>query len=107
MTGPARTIVLLAAAVNVLAVPVLGRLTWRGMETLNADGSRVAAVLLSLGVAVAIFAVNAGFARALSRTDADRRSVAGLWFVAVMTFGLTIGTGFFSPINLLVALVLT
>lgn len=88
---------------NLVAVPIIGRLAWAAMGGLHAGGSAGAAVVLSMSTAGGILAVNILLARATARhaKPLARRVLIG---ATAVTFALTIGTGFFSPVNLLLAL---
>lgn len=89
---------------NLVIVPLAGRLSWLAMEGLNDTGSRFAAVFLSVLVAAAIMTVNVWLIRRAVLAGMPKIGemlgfgAAGLQFVA------TIGTGFFSLVNLALAL---
>lgn len=94
----------LFAAFVLIVTPLIGRLAWVAMEGLNEDGNLVSAVALSLAVTLAILAGNVLLLRPAVAAGLPMPGPPILWAVTVLTFGLTIGTGFFSPVNLVVAL---
>lgn len=96
--------VALFAAFNLLLVPLLGRAAWHLMLQLNQTGARRGAVLLALLTVLGIAGINALLTARATRTGLARRGQMALWLVTGATFALTIGTGFFSPLNLVLAL---
>ena len=96
--------VLLFAAFNLLIVPFLGRGAWYFMLRLNEADAKPGAVLLSLLTALAIAGANALLTARATAAGLPRRGQMALWLATGATFALTIGTGFFSPVNLLIAL---
>jgi hypothetical protein len=92
------------ALFNLVGVPVIGRLVWLGMGALHGAGSVFGAVLLSVAAAVAILAVNVILTRKAAMVGLPKKGVIALGLITFLTFGLTVGTGFFSPLNLLWAL---
>ena len=93
------------ALFNLLGAPFVGRGVWLVMQQLNANEVRIGAVALSLAGAVGIVAVNAYLSWQATREGLPRRGRQAIWLITGGTFVLTIGFGFFSPINLLIALV--
>lgn len=93
------------AVVNVIAVPLAGRLAWRVMSSLDAQQHTVFAVVISLLTAFGILAANVLLCASAARRGAPRPVLTAMWGWTVGTFALTIGAGFFSPLNLLAALV--
>ncbi|MEM9782744.1 MAG: hypothetical protein AAF899_09730 [Pseudomonadota bacterium] len=94
----------LFVVVNLIAVPLAGRLTGFGMSTLVADGQRTLAVGLSVIATAAILAVNVLIVRAAARADMPRRLEAGLALFTLLQFVVTIGFGIFSLVVFLAAL---
>ena len=88
---------------NLIAVPLIGQLAWLTMERLR-EGAIVAAVAVSVVAAVAILGVNALLTLRTGRAGAPQGVERALWAVTGLTFVLTIGTGFFSPVMLVWAL---
>ena len=75
------------------------------MEALEAQGDRFAAVMLSLAVAAAILGANVLLIRWAERAGLPKVGQMVLWGITGLTFALTIGAGFFSPLNLIAALI--
>lgn len=105
MTQPWHRPLMVFALFNLIAVPLAGRATWVAMQALNADGAIAVAVLVSVLAALAILAVNALTTLWAGRTGVPPAGWRALWVVTGVTFALTVGTGFFSPLTLLQALV--
>ncbi len=93
------------ALFNLLGAPFVGRAVWLFMQQLNADSAVIGAVALSLAGAVGILAVNSYLSLRATREALPRRDCQAMWLITGGTFVLTIGFGFFSPINLVIALV--
>ncbi len=93
------------ALFNLLAAPFVGRAVWLLMQQLNAGDARIGAVVLSLAGAVGILAINSYLSWRASSEELPRPGRQAMWLITGGTFVLTIGFGFFSPINLLIALV--
>jgi hypothetical protein len=93
------------ALFNLIAAPFVGRAVWLIMQQLNADDARIAAVALSLAGAVGILGINSYLSMRATREGLPRRGRQAMWLITGGTFVLTIGFGFFSPINLVIALV--
>lgn len=89
---------------NLIAVPLIGQMAWLTMEGLR-DGAIAMAVLVSVLVALAILGVNVVFSWKARRAAAPSGAQMTLWAITALTFVLTIGTGFFSPLMLVWALV--
>ena len=89
---------------NLIAAPFAGRGVWLIMLQLNQGSLRVASVVLSLGAAVGILAVNAILTRQAGREGLPGRGQIAMWMFTGGTFVLTIGFGFFSPVNLVIAM---
>lgn len=92
------------ALFNLLGAPFIGRAVWVVMQSLDAREAVAAAVAMSLVGAVGILAVNAGLTWWATWAGLPRKGQMMLWLIAGGTFALTIGTGFFSPVNLVLAL---
>jgi len=75
------------------------------MQQLNTDNAQIGAVAMSLAGAVGILAINIYLSARASHEGLPRRGRQAIWLITGGTFVLTIGFGFFSPINLLIALV--
>ncbi|MDT8345788.1 MAG: hypothetical protein RQ752_15285 [Thermohalobaculum sp.] len=90
---------------NLIGAPLIGRLVWLGMGALHGQGAVPGAVALSVVAAIAILAANLALTRAAARAGLPKSGVMALGAVTLLTFGLTVGTGFFSPLNLVWALV--
>lgn len=90
---------------NLLAAPFVGRAVWFFMQQLNAEQARGVAVALSLVAAVGILAVNSYLCWQAMRAGIPRLGYQVMWLITGLTFVLTIGFGFFSPINLLIGMV--
>lgn len=90
---------------NLICVPLVGRLVWLGMGALHGQGTVVGAVLLSIVAAGAILSANVVLTRRAALGGLHRQGVMAMAAVTLLTFGLTVGTGFFSPLNLVWALV--
>lgn len=86
---------------NLIGAPLIGRLVWLGMVNLDAGSMRLAAVLLSVLGATAILAVNVVLTRRSIAAGLPDPGGSILWIVTGLTFILTIGTGFFSPLTLI------
>ncbi|MEL6265010.1 MAG: hypothetical protein AAFR52_05080 [Pseudomonadota bacterium] len=86
----------LFVAVNLVAVPIVERLTGLALTALAEGGQRLAFVLLSVAVTAAILAVNVLIVRAAARADMPRRIEAAIALFALLQFVVTIGFGFFS-----------
>jgi len=93
------------ALFNLIAAPFVGRAVWLLMQQLNADNARLGAVALSLAGALGILAVNGALTWWAMRESLPRRGRQAMWLITGGTFVLTIGFGFFSPINLVIAMV--
>ena len=93
------------ALFNLIAAPFVGRAVWLFMQQLNADSAILGAVALSLAGAVGILAINATLSVRATREGLPRRGRQAMWLITGGTFVLTIGFGFFSPINLVIAMV--
>ncbi len=93
------------ALFNLIAAPFVGRAIWLFMQQLNASDARLAAVALSLAGAVGILAINGYLSMRANREGLPRRGRQAMWLITGGTFVLTIGFGFFSPINMVIALV--
>ena len=89
---------------NLIAAPFAGRAVWFFMQQLNAEDARIGAVALSLAGAVGILGVNSYLSRWAMREGLPRRGRPAMWLITGATFVLTIGFGFFSPVNLVIAL---
>ncbi|MEM7239609.1 MAG: hypothetical protein AAF317_05175 [Pseudomonadota bacterium] len=86
---------------NLIAVPTIGHLAWDGMLRLNTTYGALAGVALSLAVAAGILAINVLLFRAARAAGLPRPAQMVLFLITALTFVLPIGTGRFSPINLL------
>ena len=93
------------ALFNLLAAPFIGRAVWLFMQQLNAGDAILGAVALSLAGAVGILAINGYLSMRATREGVPRRGRQAMWLITGGTFVLTIGFGFFSPIDLVIALV--
>ncbi len=93
------------ALFNLIAAPFVGRAVWLFMQQLNADNARIGAVALSLAGAVGILGINSYLSARATREGLARRGRQAMWLITGGTFVLTIGFGFFSPINLVIAMV--
>jgi hypothetical protein len=93
------------ALFNLIAAPFVGRGVWLAMQYLNADSAILGAVALSLAGVVGILAVNSYLTVQATREGLPRTGRQAMWLITGGTFVLTIGFGFFSPINLLIAMV--
>ncbi len=93
------------ALFNLIAAPFAGRAVWLLMQQLNADGAILGAVALSLAGAVGILAINATLSVRATREGLPKPGQQAMWLITGGTFVLTIGFGFFSPINLVIAMV--
>lgn len=91
------------ALFNLVAVPLIGRATWIAMEALRADAILLA-VALSVGAALVILSVNVVLTLRAERAGVPPAGRRLLWAVTALTFLLPIGTGFFSPLSLVHAL---
>ncbi|MEO1775134.1 MAG: hypothetical protein AAFS07_09305 [Pseudomonadota bacterium] len=89
---------------NLLVVPLIGRLGWQGMEALNTGGAIFGAVLLSVAVAGGILALNIWLVRRAVLTGLPRLGEMVAYGATGLQFVLTIGTGFFSVVGLIDAL---
>ncbi len=93
------------ALFNLIAAPFVGRAVWLFMQQLNAGDARIGAVALSLAGAVGILGINGTLSWWAMREGLPRRGQMVMWLITGGTFVLTIGFGFFSPINMVIALV--
>lgn len=93
------------ALFNLIAVPLVGRGVWAAMLWLNAGQAVLVAVLLSVVAAFGILGVNAALTVRAARAGLPQAGRTTLWLVTGVTFALTIGTGMFSPLTLLHALI--
>ncbi len=93
------------ALFNLIAAPFVGRAVWLFMQQLNAANAQIGAVALSLAGAVGILGINGYLSMRATREGLPRRGRQAMWLITGGTFVLTIGFGFFSPINLGIALV--
>jgi hypothetical protein len=91
------------AGFNLIVLPIMGRLAWMAMLSLNTTGDIWLAVALSLVVTLVALGVNLWLCREASRAGAPRPLVYLFWGVTVLTFGVAIGFGAFSPVNLVMA----
>jgi len=89
---------------NLVGAPVAGRVLWLGMGALHGQGATFGAVLLSMAGAGAILAVNVVLTRRAALGGLHKQGVMAMAAVTLVTLGLTVGTGFFSPLNLAFAL---
>ncbi len=89
---------------NLVGVPLIGQLAWLTMEGLR-DGAIALAVIVSVLTAAGILAANVLFTLRVGRAGAPQGVLLALWAVTGLTFALTVGTGFFSPVMLVWALV--
>ena len=96
--------VALFAIFNLLGAPLIGRLVWMGMGALHGAGSAAGAVGLSVLAAFGILATNVVLTRRATLASVPKKGVIAMALVTLLTFGLTVGSGFFSPLNLLFAL---
>ena len=87
---------------NLLATPFVGRAVWYFMQQLNAEQARLGAVALSLAAAIGILAVNSLLTWRAMQSGIPRTGYQVMWLITGLTFVLTIGFGFFSPINLVI-----
>ena len=92
------------ALFNLIGVPLIGQLAWLTMEGLR-DGAVGLAVLVSVLTAMGIAGVNIYLTLKAVWADAPPGVKLVLWGITVLTFVLTIGTGFFSPLLLVWALI--
>ncbi len=92
------------ALFNLLAAPFVGRAVWLFMQQLNDDNARVAAVALSLAGTLGILGINSALSWWAMREGLPRRGQMAMWLITGGTFVLTIGFGFFSPVNLVIAM---
>lgn len=97
--------VTLFALYNLIAVPIVGRAAWLAMQMLHGDGLLLAAVALSVVAALGILAGNVVLTLRAARAGVPEGGRTALWAITGLTFVLTIGTGFYSPLTLLQALV--
>lgn len=88
---------------NLIAAPVIGRLTWMAMLRL-AEDLRLWSIVISVVVPFTILTVNAWLTVRASRGGVPGKGRAAMWILTGATFALTIGTGFFSPVSLIHAL---
>lgn len=105
MTKSWRPAVTWFAVFNLVGVPLAGRLAWVVMSSLNANSAIVLAVAVSVLVAIGILGANIALTRWAVREDVPQTGARVMWLVTGLTFVLTIGTGFFSPLTLINALV--
>ncbi|MEM0943063.1 MAG: hypothetical protein AAGI70_03860 [Pseudomonadota bacterium] len=91
-------------AFNLIGVPTIGRLAWVQMLSLKAQDDVMSGAILSLGVSALILGVNIVLYRWAARRGLPRRGQMALFLVIGLTFLLPIGTGRFSPVNLLISL---
>ena len=91
------------ALFNLIGVPLIGRGAWIAMDSLRADAILLA-VAVSVGAALAILAVNVLLTLRVDRAGVPPVGRSLLWAVTAVTFLLPIGTGFFSPLTLIHAL---
>ena len=89
---------------NLIGVPLIGQMAWLVMEGLR-DGAIGLAVLVSVLTAMGILGANVLLTLRADRAATPPGIKTVLWAVTVLTFALTIGTGFFSPLMLVWALV--
>ena len=89
---------------NLIAAPFAGRGIWLLMQQLNADDARIGAVALSLAGALGILGVNGTLSWRAAREGLPKPGQRAMWLITGGTFVLTIGFGFFSPINLVIAM---
>ncbi|MEM9370892.1 MAG: hypothetical protein AAGA26_07020 [Pseudomonadota bacterium] len=89
---------------NLIAVPIIGHIAWDGMLRLNSEAGPIAAVGVSLVVSAGILVGNILLFRAARAADLPRPGQMVLFVLIGLTFVLPIGTGRFSPINLMVDL---
>ena len=92
------------ALFNLIGVPLIGQLAWLTMEGLR-DGAIGMAVLVSVLVAMGIACGNVYLSLRARWAGASPGIMLVLWGVTALTVLLTIGTGFFSPLMLVWALV--
>ncbi|HSF94541.1 MAG TPA: hypothetical protein VLA52_05895 [Thermohalobaculum sp.] len=107
MTQPWKTPVTWFALFNLLGAPFIGRAVWFVMQRLDAESAIIAAVAMSLVGAVGILGVNSGLSVWAGRAGLPRKGQTVMWLITGGTFVLTIGFGFFSPVNLAIALLRT
>ena len=88
---------------NAVGVPLIGRGAWGLMESIRDDAIALA-VTVSVVAAAGILAVNAALTVWADRLGVPPGVRLALWAVTALTFVLTIGTGFFSPLTLVWAL---
>ena len=91
------------ALFNLIGVPLIGRGAWVLMESLRVDAI-MAAVAVSVGAALVILAANVLLTLRAERAGVPPVGRSLLWAVTAVTFLLPIGTGFFSPLMLIHAL---
>lgn len=101
--GGWRLALALFAAFNLVLVPLGDRLAWLGINALEEDGQRFAAVGLSVAVAAGIMAINVVLIRDAERGGMPRLGQMGLWLITGAQFATTIAAGFFSLLNLITA----
>jgi hypothetical protein len=89
---------------TLVVAPVIGRIAWRAVANANAGQGPIAGALLAVAGSAVILALNAALVLWARDRGLPRRGQMALWLVTGATFALTTGTGFFSPVNLIRAL---
>ncbi|MGF1551795.1 MAG: hypothetical protein ACFBWO_04735 [Paracoccaceae bacterium] len=107
MSGPLdgwRGAIALFVAANLVAVPLIGRLGWRAMAAVTESAGPFAGAMLSVVVAGIVLGLNVLIVRRAIAAGLPRLGQMALFALAGGQFALTIGTGFFSVVNLAAAL---
>ncbi len=86
---------------NLLVAPIGGRVVWYFMLLWNNEDLRMMSILLSIVGAVVILGVNVYLTRWARVSGMPRIGLTAMWLITGVTFLITIGFGFFSPINLI------
>lgn len=89
---------------NMVVVPITDRLAWDGMLQLTASHGPLAGVGLSLAAAAAILVANILIYNYARSSGLPGLGQMVLFVLIAVTFALPIGTGRFSPVNLIIDL---
>ncbi|MEM7178177.1 MAG: hypothetical protein AAF503_10765 [Pseudomonadota bacterium] len=89
---------------NLVAVPVAGRLAWDAMLRVTQSHGTLAGAGLSLVVTAAILAINVLIFRRAKAAGMPKAGQMVLFLIIGLTFATPIGTGKFSPVNLIIDL---
>lgn len=90
--------------VNLVAVPMAGRLTWNWMLRVTQSHGSIAGAAISLAVAAAILVINVLIFRQAKASGMPRPGQMVLFLLIGLTFVTPIATGRFSPVNLVIDL---